>query len=95
MNFYKLSKQRVLRVLNSPKRIESGIVPNTIALMQSAGSKKHPYEVWVMIQKKRQTKRDKKQVITKIISAWKYPGRTRPGEPLPEEILREIREVKI
>ena len=96
MRFYHLSEQRVRRVLNSPKRIESGIAPNTVAMMQVAGSKKHPYEIWVMIQQiadKRGLKRGltRKLIKTKIISAWKYPGMTKIGEPLPEEILREIR----
>ncbi len=86
MRFYRLSKQRVLRVLNSPKRIEEGIAPDTIAMMQSAGSQKHPYEIWVMIQETK-TRR-------KIISAWRYPGRTKLGEQLPEEILREMREIR-
>ncbi len=85
MKFYGLSKQRVRRVLHTPKRIETGIAPNTIAMMQVAGSQKHPYEIWTMIVKNKKGKR--------IISAWKYPGRTKPGEPLPEEILREIREL--
>ena len=87
MSFYHLSKQRVQRVLHTPKRIEEGIAPNTIAIMQVAGSQKHPYEIWVMLQETK-TRR-------KIISAWRYPGRTKPGESLPEEILREIREVRI
>jgi hypothetical protein len=26
----------------------------------------------------------------KIISAWRYPGRTKPGASLPEEILNEV-----
>ncbi len=85
MKFYGLSKQRVRRVLHTPKRIETGIAPNTIAMMQVAGSQKHPYEIWTMIVKNKKGKR--------IIPAWKYPGRTKPGEPLPEEILREIREL--
>ncbi len=84
MNFYHLSKQRVRRVLNSPKRIETGIAPDTIAMMQVAGSQKHPYEIWTMFTKNKKGKR--------IISAWKYPGRTKAGEPLPEQILSEIRE---
>jgi hypothetical protein len=88
MRFYHLSEQRVKRVLNSPKRVEEGIAPKTIALMQPAGSKKHPYEVWVMVQSQKSKVKSQK---LKIISAWKYPGRTKPGEPLPEEILREIR----
>ncbi len=84
MRFYSLSKQRVRRVLHTPKRIETGIAPNTIAMMQVAGSQKNPYEIWVMFTKNNKGK--------KIISAWKYPGRTKAGEPLPEQILREIRE---
>lgn len=85
MRYYALSEQRVRRVLHSPSRVEEGIAEGTIALMQRAGSKKHPYEVWVMV-KDEKAKR-------KIISAWRYPGITHPGEPLPEEILREFREI--
>ncbi|MEK9155004.1 MAG: hypothetical protein AAB596_02990 [Patescibacteria group bacterium] len=81
MNFYHLSEQRVRRVLHAPARIEEGVAPNTIALMQSAGSLKRPYEIWTMIQETK-TKR-------KVISAWRYPGKTKPGDPLPEEILKE------
>lgn len=58
------------RILHSPKRVEEGIAPKTIAVMQSAGSTKHPYELWTMVQdigKKR-----------KVISAWRYPGVTKP-----------------
>lgn len=88
MRFYHLSENRVKRIIHNPKRIEEGIAPNTIAMLQSAGSKKHPYEIWVMVQG--QKSRVKSQKL-KIISAWKYPGRTKPGEPLPEEILREMR----
>lgn len=29
----------------------------------------------------------------RIISAWRYPGKTEPGESLPEEIVEEIAEV--
>ena len=28
----------------------------------------------------------------KIISAWRYPGKTRPGASLPDEILSEVHE---
>jgi hypothetical protein len=42
-------------------------------------------EIWVMIQKKRQD-------TIKIISAWRYPGKTKAGQPLPEEIIRELKE---
>jgi len=98
MRFHGLSKQRVRRVLNSPKRIEIGIAPNTVAMMQIAGSKKHPHEIWVMLQKNKKPIRrlaDKNQkcdTVTKIISAWRYPGITKPGEPLPAEIISEMEE---
>lgn len=83
MRFYGLSESRVKRVINSPKRIEEGIAPETIAMMQVAGSEKHPYEIWLMIEEGKSER--------KVISAWRYPGRTKPGESLPEEILKEIR----
>src|SRR3990167_682420 len=50
MRHYGLSEGRVRRVLASPKRREEGIAPGTVAVMQSAGSPRHPYEVWVMYQ---------------------------------------------
>ncbi len=86
MRYYGLSEQRVKRVMNSPLRVETGIAPDTIAMLQRAGSIKHPYEIWVMIVEKKEERR--------IISAWRYPGITKPGESLPEEILREVREVR-
>lgn len=84
MRFYQLSENRVKRVIHSPSRIEEGIAPNTIAMMQKTGSKKHPYEIWTMVQDENSRR--------KVISAWRYPGITKPGEKLPEEILREIKE---
>lgn len=90
MRFYKLSEQRVRRVLNSPKRTEGGIAPNTAAMMQPASYKSNKsnkiywtQEIWIMVQKKGQKLR--------IISAWRYPGMTKPGDPLPDEILKELK----
>lgn len=70
MVFYRLSEGLVKRILRSPKRVEEGIAPDTVAMMQPAGSKKNPYEVWVMVQDSN-TER-------KIISAWRYPGISKP-----------------
>lgn len=102
MRFYHLSEARVKRVLHSPKRIEEGIAPGTIAMMQRAGSAKHPYEIWTMVVKTKEAPTpkegrgpDRSGGSTKVISAWKYPGITKPGQPLPEEILREFREVRL
>ncbi len=80
MRYYHFSEQRVKRVFNSPKRVEEGIAPNTIAMMQVAGSKKHPYEIWVMFQ---ETK-----IRRKVISAWKYPGRTKPRSEIALDFLK-------
>lgn len=84
MRQYKLSESRVKRVINHPKRIEEGIAERTVALMQSAGMARHPYEIWVMVQDTAKRR--------KIISTWRYPGQTKAGEPLPEEILKEFRD---
>lgn len=95
MRFYKLSEQRIKRVLNSPKRTEEGIAPNTAAMMQPAfikTSKHKPtwsQEIWIMIQKTKRKSPNANRI--KIISAWRYPGMTNPGDPLPEEILNELK----
>lgn len=78
---YKLSEQRVRRVLHAPLRIESGIADETIGVMQRAGSEAHPYEIWVLIQ-------DQKDVRA-VISAWRYPGVTKPGDKLPFSLVEE------
>lgn len=82
MRQYGLSESRVKRIIHSPKRIEAGIAPETVAYMQVSGSPKHPYELWVMLQDEKSRR--------KIISAWRYPGVTKKGGELPPEILREI-----
>lgn len=48
MQQYGLSEQRVRRVIKSPERIEEGIVPKTIAVMQRASSNKKSGEIWAM-----------------------------------------------
>lgn len=70
MRFYNLSESRVKRVLRAPKRIEEGVAPETVAMMQSAGTLKNPYEIWVMVENEKMQK--------KIISAWRYPGKSKP-----------------
>ncbi len=88
---YQLSESRIKRVLHTPHRIEEGIAPQTIAVMQNAGTIKHPKEIWVMLReiKTKQNKKDKKisaglshQKI-RIISVWRYPGKT-PIRELPK-----------
>lgn len=76
-------------VIARPKRVEEGIAPETVAYMKQAGSKAKPHEIWVMVTKPTTSN---KQPVTRIISAWRYPGITKLGKPLPREILMEIEE---
>lgn len=89
MRFYRLSEQMVRGVIARPKRLEEGIALNTLAYMKQAGSKARPHEIWVMVTKPATSN---KQLVTRIISAWRYPGVTKPGKPLPKEIIAEIEE---
>ena len=59
MHHYGLSEQKVLGVIRRPKRIETGIAPDTVAVMQPAGTIKYDnenkkeewkQEIWVMYQ---------------------------------------------
>lgn len=92
MRQYGLSKIKLIQLLSKPERIEEGIAPGTTALMRtnksfSASPKKYPKhagETWIMY-------KDSKG-MRKIISAWKYPGISKPGEniPMPEDIKEEL-----
>lgn len=89
IKFYNLSKQRLKRILLKPYRIEEGIAPNTIAMMQpkkikkEGKRKKWNEEIWIMIQK------DKEKI--KMISAWRYPGVSPQQNPIPQEIIEELK----
>lgn len=80
--FYGISEGRIKRVIRFPKRLEEGIVPNTIAVMQPAGTKRYQ-EIWVMykVQKPK----------LKIITAWRYPGKSPERDPIPKEVIEEVR----
>jgi hypothetical protein len=100
MRFYGLSKSRIKRVINNPKRKEIGIAPKTIAVMQPAywagrpNSPKHSYEVWAMYQIKNPKSETRNPKQIKIITAWRYPGKSpiRGPIPIPPEILEELGE---
>lgn len=101
MRQYALSKTRLIQMLYTPERKEAGIVPGTVAVMRTNKlfrtiskkmpiiknhwqPKKVPGEVWLMY-------KDDKD-LRKIISAWRYPGVSKPGEsiPVPEDIRQEL-----
>ena len=94
---YGLSKSKLLNIIYRPERKERGIAGGTIAVM--ATNKKYSFskikalaktpnrpagEIWLMY-------KDVKD-LRKIISAWRYPGISKPGEniPIPDDIKREI-----
>lgn len=96
MRQYQLSESRLKRILRNPERKEVGIASGTTAVMQSTGAKKNPKEIWVMYQVNSKGKIQKaklKQI--KIISAWRYPGRSPIGKPLPipDDILEELEKI--
>lgn len=90
MRQYGLSEQRLKRVFRNPDRIEEGIAPNTLAIMQKTGTKKNPTEIWLMYQAVKQKLKTRK---IKMISAWRYPGISpkREGIPIPSDILLELK----
>lgn len=83
LSFYQISKQRVLRIIKNPYRIEQGIAPNTIAAMQPTKKKNWKQEIWVMYQKTNNK--------IKIISTWRYPGKSPIQNPIPKEIIEELK----
>ena len=89
MRQYGLSEQKVRGVIRNPRRRETGIAPQTIAVMQPVSPKKEIWkqEVWVMYQIRRGA--------IKVISAWRYPGVSPKRHPIPDEILRELEEGSI
>ena len=93
LNYYRLSEGRVRRVLHSPMRIEEGIAEDTISLMQPVsltksikGQEDWNQEIWVMIVETPSERR--------VISAWRYPGKTKPGDPLPQEVMNELTNIE-
>lgn len=92
MKFYSLSESRLKRLILNPKRVEEGIAPKTIAIMQPAGTKKRPTEIWLMYQLEKSKVKNKKSKI-KIITAWRYPTISPLGKelPIPKDILSELK----
>jgi len=94
MKQYRFSENRILRILRKPNRIEEGIVSRTIAVMQVTGTKKHPTEAWMMYQLINVKRKEKSEKLFRIISVWRYPGRTPKGQRpiIPEDTLNYLSE---
>ena len=93
MRYYGLSPQRIKRIIRHPARVEEAIVPNLIAVMApavvktKAGKQNKAQEIWAMY------KLTKNQI--KVITAWRYPGKSPARNPIPKEILDEIKSITI
>ncbi len=102
MRYYKISPSLVKRIVRYPERSEEGIVENTIASMKTNKSKKRQ-EIWVMYQKKNKKRKliptyqriGNKKLRPKIIliTAWRYPGKSPERNPIPQEIIEEVKEI--
>ncbi|OGZ61314.1 MAG: hypothetical protein A3H51_02740 [Candidatus Spechtbacteria bacterium RIFCSPLOWO2_02_FULL_38_8] len=106
MMHYGLSEGLIKRVIRYPNRIEEGILENAIACMKQANSKKYS-EIWTMYvitnskfksqnlkrQPKNQSLQENKNPQIKIITAWRYPGKSPKRNPVPEEILQEVKKI--
>ena len=87
MRFYRLSESRVKNIVRHPERVEEGIAEDTVAVMKPAGGKNYS-EIWVMYVIMRS---DKGKI--KIITAWRYPGRSPERDPVPPEVVKEVRAI--
>lgn len=87
---YGLSEQRVKRIIRHPARTEEAILSGMIAAMQPAGGKNYS-EIWTIYKiEKRKAQSEK---YFKIITAWRYPGKSPIHNPIPQDILNEVRSI--
>lgn len=82
MRYYRLTEARIKRIIRYPLRVEEGIIEGAVACMQPADGKRYS-EIWAMYIL------NKSKI--KIITAWRYPGRSSQRDPIPSDILQEIR----
>lgn len=99
-----MSKQKLIGILRKPERKEKAIVPGLVAVMQTNKAffkqkkitvkkawapRRAPGEIWLMY---KDVKTQSMGPSRKIISAWRYPGITKPGDPIPipDDIKEEL-----
>ena len=87
LRHYRLTEARIKRIIRHPMRMEEAVVEGAIACMQPADGGTYS-EIWTLYVLAGAEKNRKK---IKIISAWRYPGKSPERDPIPADILREIR----
>lgn len=89
--FYRLTESRIKRIIRHPSRIEEGIFVGAVACMQPAGGRVYS-EIWALYVLAHVAEKDEKRKL-KIITAWRYPGKSPERDPIPSEILKEIKNI--
>ena len=102
---YRISAQMIKTILRNPSRREEGIAPGTVAVMKRHDTPKRKEEMWIMYKALESPRKSAKKskfssgytlVASSshllMISAWRYPGVSRIGEPIPipEDIFEEL-----
>ncbi len=101
MRQYGISESRIKRIIRYPQRTEEGIAPDTVAVMQPAGTKRYQ-EIWVMYSlAKRVNSKPRSRINSlrgrqkqiRIITTWRYPGKSPERNPIPQEVIEEVRKL--
>lgn len=97
MRHYGLSAQRIKRIIRHPARTEEAILPGMIAAMSPYGRSpegRQPYkgEIWTIYTIIKSSVKSQTSKI-KIITAWRYPGKSPVHNPIPKDILDEIKSI--
>ena len=96
MRQYHLVESRIKRIIRFPTRVEEGILEGAIACMQKAEGKNYS-EIWAMYVLQNQNAKIKNQKSNtarkriKVITAWRYPGRSPKRDPIPPDVIAEVR----
>ena|SRR3989344_682862 len=91
---YRISESLIKRIIRFPTRVEEGIADDTVAVMREAEGQKYS-EIWVMYALSPGHLRNGHRVGKKmtIITAWRYPGKSPERDPIPPEIMLEIKDL--
>ena len=90
MRQYRLGESRVRRIIMFPARVEEGIIDGAIACMQPSHGKNYS-EIWAMYVLVKDKKSHSRGEKLKIITAWRYPGRSPKRNPIPPNVIAGVR----
>lgn len=105
MREYAIPESRIRRIIRHPARTEEGIAPDTVAVMQPGGTTRY-HEIWVMYRvmkvELRETPKTPPSPFAslprsagkiRVITAWRYPGRSPERDPVPPGVLAEVEQL--